>query len=205
MGSGAHSGSVAGNFVTYPATNLGTLSQTITDQAGVLYKIDLFAIPTGGSTGNTIKIQWDGTSVLAQSNVASIASLNPTSPSQYVEYTANVTGTGSDSLAIVLGTGYYWFVDDVSVTQVVTPGTEQQAGKLAFSDADLGDTHTITVTPGGSGYVGTFAETLVDSTGSGSGTIKWTYSVSDSALQFWRPSRRRSRPTRCRSMTITVA
>ena len=178
----AHGGSVAGAFATFPATNLGTLSQAIGDQAGATYKIDLFAIPTGASTGNTIKIQWDGTTVLAQSNVASIASLNPTSASQYVEYTADVTGTGSDLLAIVLGTGYYWNVDDISVTQVTTPGTEHQAGAITFTDADLGDSHTVTVTPGGSGYLGTFNTTTVDSTGTGSGTVDWSFSVADSAL-----------------------
>ena len=179
----AHGGSVAGAFVTYPATNLGTLSQAISDQAGATYKIDLFGIPSGGSTGNTIAIQWDGTTVLAQSNVPSITTLNPTSASQYVEYTVDVTGTGSDLLAIILGTGYYWNVDDISVTQVTTPGTEQQAGAITFTDADAGDTHTVSYVADGQNYLGTFTAALAtDATGGKTGSVDWSFSVADSVL-----------------------
>ena len=187
-GSGtAHSGSDAVAVATYPSTNLGTISQTITDQAGATYTVELFAIPASGessvSTDNTLSIDWDGTSVASWTKVPSITGADPTSSSQYVEYTATVTGTGSDALGIVLGTGYYWYVDDISVSLVTTPGTEHQAGAIAFTDVDLGDTHTVTVTPGGAGYLGTFTTTTVDSTGTGSGAVDWSFSVADSAMQ----------------------
>ena len=182
-GEAAHSGSNAVLVATYPSTNLGTISQTITDQSGTNYQIELWAIPAGGSTGNSLAIQWDGTTVEAWSNVPSITGLNPSSSSQYVEYTANVVGTGSDLLGIVLGTGYYWYVDDVSVTQVVTPGTEHQAGAITFTDADTGDTHTVSYVADGQNYLGTFTAALAtDSTGGTTGAVDWSFSVADSVL-----------------------
>ncbi|HLH89324.1 MAG TPA: VCBS domain-containing protein [Xanthobacteraceae bacterium] len=183
LGQAAHSGNQAVLVATYPSTNLGTIGQTITDVAGTSYKIDLWAIPTGGSRGNSLAIDWDGTTVQAWSNVPSISSANPSSSSQYVEYTANVVGTGSDQLGIVLGTGYYWYVDDVSVTQVTTPGTEQQAGAITFTDADAADTHAVSYVADGQNYLGTFTATLAtDSTGGKMGAVDWSFSVADSAL-----------------------
>jgi T1SS-143 domain-containing protein len=183
LGQTAHSGNQAVLVATYPATNLGTISQTITDLAGTDYQIELWAVPTGGSSNNTLKIQWDGATVEAWSNVPSISSLNPSSSSQYVEYTADVTGTGSDLLGIVLGTGYYWYVDDVSVTQVTTPGTESSAGAITFTDADAGDTHTVSYLADGQNYLGTFTAALAtDSAGGKTGAVDWSFSVADSVL-----------------------
>ncbi len=56
-------------------------------------------------------------------------------------------------------------------------------GTIAFTDRDLGDTHTVTVLPEGSGYLGTLAATLVDeATGDGTGSIAWSFSVDDAAV-----------------------
>src|SRR5262249_59433805 len=55
----------------------------------------------------------------------------------------------------------------------------------SFTDVDLTDTHTVTFTPGGSGYLGTFTPTLThDATGGSTGTVSWTFSVSDQAVDF---------------------
>lgn len=57
------------------------------------------------------------------------------------------------------------------------------SGHIDFVDYDLGDTHTVTVTNGGAGYIGTFDATIAnDSTGDGSGQLAWTFSVSDGAV-----------------------
>ncbi|TPG85742.1 type I secretion protein, partial [Pseudomonas caspiana] len=58
-------------------------------------------------------------------------------------------------------------------------------GSITFTDADLIDTHSVTVTPGASGYLGTFTTNpLSDSTGTGSGSLGWNFAVNNSALQF---------------------
>ncbi len=183
VGNGAHSGSVA--FGAPPvAHEIGSISQTVATTAGQLYQIEFWAVPTGNTgNANSIAALWDGTTELSFSSVQSITTNNPTSSSQYVEYTATVLGTGSDTLSIDFAAPYYWFIDDVSITPVVTPGTETRAGVVTFTDADTTDTHSITVTPDGTGYYGVFTPTLVDSTGSGIGAVDWTYSVSDSAIQ----------------------
>src|SRR5262249_47566663 len=55
----------------------------------------------------------------------------------------------------------------------------------SFTDVDLTDTHTVSFTPGGSGYLGTFTPTLThDATGGGTGIVGWTFSVSDQAVEF---------------------
>ena len=50
-------------------------------------------------------------------------------------------------------------------------------GTLAFTDVDLIDTHTVSVTPQGTGYLGNLTTTLTDSTGTGSGSLAWRFGV----------------------------
>src|SRR3984893_14090836 len=59
-------------------------------------------------------------------------------------------------------------------------------GTIAFTDADLTDTHrVVSVVPQGAGYLGSFTlGTLADSTGGVTGSIPWTFSVVDGALDF---------------------
>lgn len=71
-------------------------------------------------------------------------------------------------------------------------------GTLAFTDQDTGDTHTVAVSvdsatsSGGSAIPATtladlgnaLATTLNDSTGTGSGSVNWTFSIPDSDLDF---------------------
>ncbi|EJM63857.1 VCBS repeat-containing protein, partial [Pseudomonas sp. GM50] len=57
-------------------------------------------------------------------------------------------------------------------------------GSITFTDADLIDTHSVTVTPGASGYLGNFTTNLSDSTGTGSGSLGWNFAVNNAALQF---------------------
>jgi len=83
-----------------------------------------------------------------------------------------------------------------STTQNTT--TPVPTGAIAFTDTDIGDTHTVNVTvdaavwSGGPAVPsGTEADlptalltTLNDSTGSGSGSVDWTFSIEDQDLDF---------------------
>src|SRR5262249_47687986 len=70
-------------------------------------------------------------------------------------------------------------------TNVDNSGNLNAAGAITFSDVDLTDTHTVTFTPDGNNYLGTFTPTLAhDATGGSTGIVGWTFSVSDKAVEF---------------------
>src|SRR5262245_6540480 len=70
-------------------------------------------------------------------------------------------------------------------TNVDNSGNLNAAGAITFSDVDLTDKHTVTFTPDGNNYLGTFAPTLAhDATGGSTGIVGWTFSVSDKAVEF---------------------
>ncbi|AZD06884.1 T1SS secreted agglutinin RTX [Pseudomonas chlororaphis] len=82
--------------------------------------------------------------------------------------------------------------DQVQITSGVQTGDAKEdsgdyaaSGNLTFTDADLIDTHNVTVTPGASDYLGSFTtDPLNDSTGTGSGSLGWHFAVDNAALQF---------------------
>ncbi len=82
--------------------------------------------------------------------------------------------------------------DQVQITSGVQAGDAKEdsgdyaaSGSITFTDADLIDTHSVTVTPGASGYLGSFTiNPLSDSTGTGSGSLGWNFAVNNTALQF---------------------
>ncbi|UVK97490.1 VCBS domain-containing protein [Pseudomonas sp. B21-048] len=82
--------------------------------------------------------------------------------------------------------------DQVQITSGVQAGDAEEDsgdyaadGSITFTDVDLIDTHSVTVTPGASGYLGSFTTNpLSDSTGTGSGSLGWNFAVNNTALQF---------------------
>ncbi|SEL90848.1 type I secretion C-terminal target domain (VC_A0849 subclass) [Pseudomonas sp. NFIX51] len=82
--------------------------------------------------------------------------------------------------------------DQVQITSGMQTGDAKEdsgdyaaSGSITFTDADLIDTHNVTVTPGASGYLGSFTtDPLSDSTGTGSGSQGWHFAVDNAALQF---------------------
>ena len=57
-------------------------------------------------------------------------------------------------------------------------------GTIDFGDVDLADAHVTSVTPGGSGYLGTFAANVADdSTGDGSGQVSWLFLATNQLRQ----------------------
>jgi VCBS repeat-containing protein len=82
--------------------------------------------------------------------------------------------------------------DQVHITSGVQTGDAKEDsgdyaanGSITFTDVDLIDTHSVTVTPGASGYLGSFTtDPLHDSTGTGSGSLGWHFAVDNAAVQF---------------------
>jgi VCBS repeat-containing protein len=87
---------------------------------------------------------------------------------------------------------------DTTGSAAIDTTTTVPSGTLNFTDTDTGDTHTVAVTlgtatwsAGGGVPAGTQADlatavttALTDSTGSGSGTIDWTFAIQDSDVDF---------------------
>ena len=75
------------------------------------------------------------------------------------------------------------FADNTSNENI---GDHGVSGSLHFDDMDINDTHTVSVTPNGEGYLGTFTPTLnSDATGAFTdGKLSWNFTVNDSALDY---------------------
>jgi VCBS repeat-containing protein len=75
------------------------------------------------------------------------------------------------------------------------------AGSFGFSDSDVADTHTITVTPLTPGALGTFTAALrTDTTGDGTGgAVNWLYTVDNAAVGFLAPG-----ATRVEHFLVTI-
>src|SRR5260221_628855 len=72
---------------------------------------------------------------------------------------------------------------------------------LTFTDLDTTDTHTVSFTPQAAGFIGTFTPLLThDSTGGVTGSVQWTFTVSDGALDFLAAGQ-----TLVQSYNVTVA
>jgi VCBS repeat-containing protein len=56
-------------------------------------------------------------------------------------------------------------------------------GTIIYNDVDVNDSHSVTITPVGSGYVGSFATEDATPAG-GTGALSWTFSVPDADLDF---------------------
>jgi T1SS-143 domain-containing protein len=94
-----------------------------------------------------------------------------------------VTITGTDEAPVITSTTQTGAVTED--TNVDNSGNLNAGGTITFTDVDLTDKHTVTFTAGGNNYLGTFTPTLThDATGGSTGTVGWTFSVSDHAVDF---------------------
>jgi trimeric autotransporter adhesin len=176
----AHSGPY-GAFFGWGLTD-GLMSQDVPTVEGQDYTVDFWLSNFGFSTANT---EFD-----ARWNDVTLASLaNPYLPG-YTDYQFDVAGAaGSSHLEFSVRSDWMLGLDDVTVTpyttQEVAPATQSVTGTVAFSDVDLGDSHGISVQPQGADYLGSFDATLAqDSTGSGSASVAWNFSVDNGAIQY---------------------
>ena len=100
--------------------------------------------------------------------------------------TITVTGVGAaaNQPPVVTGaiaTGTVTEVTDLAAGEGTA--TLTATGTVAFTDANSGDSHTVSVTPAEGGYRGTLTASVTDpATGDGAGTVTWSYSVADAAL-----------------------
>ena len=76
------------------------------------------------------------------------------------------------------------------------------AGSFGFSDSDVADTHTITVTPLTPGSIGTFTAALrTDTTGDGTGgAVNWLFTVDNADVAFLSPG-----ATRVEHFLVTIS
>src|SRR6185437_14347429 len=163
-----------GDVVTLKQSVAGTV-------AGEAYTLTFFVSNQDDfDPANFIHVLWNNQTVLA------LNAIPESGFGDYTEYSATLTGTGTTSTLefdFRNAGGNYTF-DSVSLLPATTPGTEETAGVITFTDPDAGDTHIVSVAPiaGATGYIGTLSATLSgESTGSNPGTVNWTFSVSDAA------------------------
>ncbi|WIE51997.1 VCBS domain-containing protein [Pseudomonas sp. GM17] len=112
-----------------------------------------------------------------------------TASETYVVTISDGHGSSTTQNVIITITGTN---DQVQITSDVQAGDAKEdsgdyaaSGNITFTDADLIDTHSVTVTPGASGYLGSFTtDPLNDSTSTGSGSLGWHFAVDNAALQF---------------------
>ncbi|MFL6754938.1 MAG: VCBS domain-containing protein, partial [Sphingomicrobium sp.] len=92
--------------------------------------------------------------------------------------TVSVTLKGVNDAVVIVPGGI------VAGAVVEDGGDYEETGSFGFSDVDLTDTHSVSVTPAGSGYLGTLSASVSnDSTGDGAGQVDWTFNVDNDFLQ----------------------
>jgi T1SS-143 domain-containing protein len=193
----AHSGSNEWIITTFGSNPTpATLSQSVATTPGSVYTLQFWVENYGTATqflNDSFRVSWNGVTIPGSSltNVPPAGNSSNQDPSHYTEYTFQVTGAaGASSTALSFSAvdtqNNAWLLDDVSVTAgaPLTPGTETTKGTIAFTDAEVADTHTVSFAAESGGYVGTFTPVVsTDSLNNTTGTVTWTYTVADSALQ----------------------
>src|SRR5260221_375246 len=120
---------------------------------------------------------------LAQSYVVTIGDFHNGPETQIV--TVTLTGTNDPTVIVAASTTASGAITEQAGVTGSTV-TDLATGTIAFTDADLTDAHkVVSVVPQGAGYLGSFTlGALADSTGGVTGSIPWTFSVADGALDF---------------------
>jgi Ca2+-binding RTX toxin-like protein len=153
-----------------------TLSQSVATTAGTHYLVSFTAFGDPESGHNELIANWNGV------NLIDVVNNTQGGP---VTYTFDVVGDGgSDALSFTYDdNGNGIILDNVSVATETPPATQTTGGHISYSDIETGDTHTVSVTPDGADYVGTFTVDPVTESG-GSGSTDWHFSVSNADIQF---------------------
>ncbi|MCA6122729.1 VCBS domain-containing protein [Bradyrhizobium sp. WSM 1704] len=101
------------------------------------------------------------------------------------EVAAALQGVAAATLGFSLN-AHWTAPGQVTELQGGVTGLLATAGSFGFSDSDIADTHTVTVTPLTPGSVGTFTAALhTDTTGDGTGgSVNWQYTVDNAAVAF---------------------
>ena len=155
----------------------GVISQDVPTVAGQDYLLD-FWVSDFAAGQTSFDVSWNG---------EILASISNGYFPGYTEFQYDVTGAdGLSQLEFDVSSAYYFILDDVSATTTMeVPRTESASGTVEFSDVDLGDAHTVSFAPRAPDSLGVFdAGIEQDSSGTGTGTIAWVFSVEDDAIQY---------------------
>ncbi|HEY9881758.1 MAG TPA: VCBS domain-containing protein [Leptolyngbyaceae cyanobacterium] len=103
-------------------------------------------------------------------------------------FTASQTGTniavGLNNITTATFETNDWgaIIDNLVVS---TQAILSDSGTINFSDADLTDSHTVSILPKGGSYLGAFSANVANaSTGDSTGQIAWNFQVADSAVNY---------------------
>jgi VCBS repeat-containing protein len=175
-----------------PATMI-TASYTDPDAGDThTFSIDLATDNTLGKVTNN----GDGTFTYNPNGAFESLAAGQTATDQFLYTVTDAAGASSTATVTVTVIGQN---DPPAITGGATTATvveqagvagstsvDKATGTLTFTDVDLADSHTVGVQPHGSngaGYLGVLSSSIVtDSTGTGPGSIQWTYQVIDGAL-----------------------
>jgi hypothetical protein len=120
-------GTYAAQIAGY-SSNPDTLSQILTTTAGQSYEVSFWRSQAGGGPTISLNVTWDNKTIFSE--------LNPTTINKYQEFTAIVSGTGSDTLKFTSANDpAYTYLDNVSVSAVPEPATW---GMMLIGFAGLG-------------------------------------------------------------------
>ncbi|MFN9504300.1 MAG: VCBS domain-containing protein, partial [Rubrivivax sp.] len=98
-----------------------------------------------------------------------------------VSQVISVVVTGTNDAPVILSAGE---VAGSVAEAARTVASLSTTGSFQFDDTDLTDKHTVAVTKLSGAYGGTLRATITDTaTGAGDGTVRWTYSLSNTATQ----------------------
>src|SRR5262245_49271987 len=154
---------LAGALSAAVADSTGSGSGSITVTFGAANALDFLA------AGQTLTITYNVT----LTDNSGVSSTQP----------VTITVIGTNDAPVITSTAQAGAVTEH--TNVDNSGNLNAGGTIAFTDVDLIDTHTVGFTAGGNNYLGTFTPTLThDATGGSTGTVGWTFSVPDKAVEF---------------------
>jgi RTX calcium-binding nonapeptide repeat (4 copies) len=176
LGLGSEFGNISAVLGPPGGVGTETLSQSVATTAGTHYLVSFTVFGDPESGHNEFVASWNGGNLLDLVN---------NTQGGTTTYTFDVVGDGgNDPLSFTYNDdGNGIILDNVSVATETPPAVQSTSGHIAYTDVETGDTHTVSVTPDGTDYVGTFTVDPVTES-SGSGSTNWHFSVNNADIQF---------------------
>ncbi|QRM57315.1 VCBS domain-containing protein [Sinorhizobium sp. BG8] len=170
-------GSNAVTFYTH-STTPDSLSQTLATTEGALYEVRFQLGNAYANSQNGLTVTWNGQTYFA---IAALPASGSYDAMTWYSFKAVATSSSTELTFSAYGVNGSLQLDNVSVKATASESTH---GVINFTDADIGDTHTVSATPAGAGYLGTFITSITDSaTTDGVGKVAWRLVVDEKDLQ----------------------
>ena len=194
---GVATGGVAEDADPTTLSTGGSLTITDTDNGESSFVAQASVAGTYGTFTLAANGDWTYSADNTQSAIQSLAagatlndSFTATSFDGSASQTVTVTITGTNDVPVI-GTAD----NSGAVTELPNndPGENSadrtDTGTITFTDVDLTDIHTVSVSDNGSGYRGALtAQVTTAATGGGTGEVTWTFTVNDADLDDLGPS-----------------